>query len=152
MGFDLWHAARNTRLRERLELWWNQADVQDRVLTVGLSHEELRLLSERFGADALWAFRDQSETVALWMPRAAVEFQERQKNEHQQLLLILQEALIKIAETNPDLASKLAARAYVNLKTDPKGQRRYDGLLHRFTGVLHRRPKEQNESGPNRDN
>ncbi len=151
MGLDLWNAAHDTRLRERLELWWNQAAVQDRVLTVGLSEEELRLLRERFGADALWVFRDQGETVALWMPRTAVDFHDRQKNEHQQLLLILQDALIKIAETDPDLASKLAARAYVNLKTDPKGQRRYDGLLHRFTGVLHRRPKEQNESGPARD-
>lgn len=152
MRLDLWNAARDTRLRERLELWWNQADVQDRVLTVGLSEEDLRLVSERFGADALRVFRGQGDTIALWMPRSAMEFQERQKNEHQQLLLILQDALIKIAETNPDLASKLAARAYVNLKTDPKGQRRYDGLLHRFTGVLHRRPKEQHESDPIRDN
>ena len=131
-----------------MESWWNQADVQDRVFTMGLSEEELALLSERLGADARTVFHGQGEIGALWMPRSAVEFHERQKNEHQQLLLILQDALITIAETNADLASKLAARAYVHLKTDPKGQRRYDGLLHRFTGVLHRRPNEKHGRDP----
>lgn len=151
MGLDLWNATRETRLQEHLESWWNQADVHDRVLTVELSEEELTPLSERLGADALRVFRDQGGVAALWIPRSAVEFHERQKKEHQQLLLILQDALITIAETNPDLASKLAARAYVNLKTDPKGQRRYDGLLHRFTGVLHRRPKAQDGNESARD-
>nr|WP_243239736.1 hypothetical protein [Sulfobacillus harzensis] len=137
---DLWNAPEDGNLTGRLESWWNQADAQDRVLTVGLSDPELENVRQRLGTDPVAVYRGQAGTAALWLPRAAAEFQERQQKEHQQLLLILQEALIKIAETDTDLASRLAARAYVNLKTDPKGQRRYDGLLHRFTGVLHRRP------------
>lgn len=142
MGLELWNAVDERRFGERLESWWQQAAVQDRVLSLGLSHDGVARLSERLGADVMVAFRDSGETAALWIPRAAVEFQKLQEKEHQQLLLILQEALIAIAKTDPDLPSKFAARAYVNLKTDPKGQRRYDGLLHRFTGVLHRCPKE----------
>lgn len=66
--------------------------------------------------------------------------QQRQEKEQAELLLILQDALIAVSEVNSELASRLAARAYVNLKTNPRGQRRFDGLLHRFTGVLHRHP------------
>lgn len=76
-----------------------------------------------------------------WRSFKAREASWRREQEHRELLLILQDALIDISQCDPDRASRLAARAYVNLKTDPQGQRRFDELLHRFTGVLHRRPK-----------
>lgn len=73
-------------------------------------------------------------------PKDGVMQQQRKEKEQAALLLILQDALIAVSEVNSDLASRLAARTYVNLKTNPQGQRRFDGLLHRFTGVLHRNP------------
>ncbi|MCL4352287.1 MAG: hypothetical protein M1318_06545 [Firmicutes bacterium] len=71
-------------------------------------------------------------------PKDKAAQQQRKEKEQAELLLILQDALIAVSEVNSELASRLAARAYVNLKTNPQGQRRFDGLLHRFTGVLHR--------------
>ena len=61
--------------------------------------------------------------------------------------LILEEALIAVAERDADRAARLAARAWVNLKADSIGRRRFDGWLHRFPGVLHRKPRAS-ASGP----
>lgn len=141
MGCELWNAADDNPVIERVEAWWKTADVPDRLIVMGLSDSQLAMLTQTLGSDGLAVYQGPAGRAARWIPRAAIEFQERQQKEHGELLLILQEALIKIAETDTELASRLAARAYVHLKTDPKGQRRYDGLLHRFTGVLHRRPK-----------
>ncbi len=148
MGLQLWNGADRGDLAERLQSWWNGADVQDRVVVVGLSDGQLQTLEQKLGTEGAGVYRGSAGMAVEWLPRSAIEFQQRQQKEHHELLLILQEALIKIADTDTDLASRLAARAYVNLKTDPNGQRRYDGLLHRFTGVLHRRPKEPVEAAP----
>ncbi|PSR21957.1 MAG: hypothetical protein C7B45_08690 [Sulfobacillus acidophilus] len=148
MGLQLWNGADGGDLAERLKSWWNGADVHDRVVVVGLSDGQLQMLEQKLGTEAAGVYRGSSGIAVEWLPRSDIEFQQRQQKEHHELLLILQEALIKIADTDTDLASRLAARVYVNLKTDPNGQRRYDGLLHRFTGVLHRRPKEPVETAP----
>ena len=148
MELQLWNAADGGDLAERLQSWWNGADVQDRVVVMGLSDGQLHTLEQKLGTEGVVVYRGPAGMAVEWLPRAAIEFQQRQQKEHEELLLILQEVLIKIADTDTDLASRLAARAYVNLKTDPKGQRRYDGLLHRFTGVLHRRPKQPAEAAP----
>ena len=148
MELQLWKAADGGDLAERLQSWWNGADVQDRVVVMGLSDGQLHTLEQKLGTEGVVVYRGPAGMAVEWLPRAAIEFQQRQQKEHEELLLILQEVLIKIADTDTDLASRLAARAYVNLKTDPKGQRRYDGLLHRFTGVLHRRPKQPAEAAP----
>jgi len=148
MELQLWNGADGGDMAERLQSWWDGADVQDRVVVGGLSDGQLQTLQQKLGTEGTAVYRGPAGMAAEWFPRAAIEFQQRQQKEHQEILLILQEALIKIADTDTDLASRLAARAYVNLKTDPKGQRRYDGLLHRFTGVLHRRPKEPVEAAP----
>lgn len=147
MGLEVWNGAGLGDVADRLETWRNAAGPHDRVVVLGLSGDQLTDVSQRLGAEAAAVYHGASGNAAEWLSRAAAAFHERQQREHQELLLILQEALITIAETDKDLASRLAARAYVHLKTDPKGQRRYDGLLHRFTGVLHQnhlRPSLQN--------
>ncbi len=114
------------------------------LLITGMSEEQVNIVNSLGNpADMPWEVY-----VSTWGIRALrvvaaqdAQFTSRQAQEHRELLLILQEALIEVARQDRDLASKLSARAYVHLKTDPIGQRRFDGLLHRFTGVLHRQAK-----------
>lgn len=105
---------------------------------VYLETVEIDGLSDQLSAFTYDVLRedDRFRTIVYSPKRTA--FLSKHESEHEALLKILQDALIKIEETDAETAARLAARAYVNLKTDPKGQRRYDGLLHRFTGVLHR--------------
>ena len=122
---------------------WIETAPRDRyMLLYGVSEEQLTILNTRAGTSHIpWEIYESSPgTRAVRVMSAQQDqFLSQQSQEHRDLLLILQEALIAVAEQDRDLASKLSARAYVHLKTDPVGQRRYDGLLHRFTGVLHRR-------------
>ncbi len=145
MGLDVWNGAEQGHLADRLGTWRTTAGPHDRVVVLGLTDDQLEEVAQRLGVEAAAVYRGGLGLAAEWFSTAAVEFQERQQAEHRELLRILQEALIRIAESDTDWASRLAAGAYVHLKTDPKGQRRYDGLLHRFTGVLHQRPKASPE-------
>lgn len=56
------------------------------------------------------------------------------------LSALLGEALKRVHELgDADTASRIAARAYVRLRSlHPKEAQKMDGLLHLFTGVLHR--------------
>ena len=49
----------------------------------------------------------------IWESAKTRDHRDRQRHEHREILLILQGAVIKIAESDADLASKLAATAYV---------------------------------------
>lgn len=122
---------------------WRSSERSDAyVMVCGLSREQATQLAAQLEITSPEIYEGGNGIYGLRVPSESAQSNIALRDkEHQQLLLILQEALIQVAERDTDLASKLAARAYVNLKTDPKGQRRYDGLLHRFTGVLHRRPQ-----------
>lgn len=74
----------------------------------------------------------------LVRPHSFQAWSARRDAEHRAILEVLEEALTVVAKQDADLACRLAARAYVHLKTDPRGQGRFNGLLHRWTGATHR--------------
>lgn len=124
---------------EQIRVWRASADEMSVLIVAGVNESQWMALSIEPNLDDCEKYQGSDGTVAIrWLSDQGRERATQQAKEHRELLLILQDALIQIAEQDTDLASKLAARAYVNLKTDRIGQRRYDGLLHRFTGVLHR--------------
>ncbi len=124
-----------------MQTWIEEANTDDSVILVGFDPALAEELLKLEGCSA-YLHEDAVAAIEVSAQRTRA-FQAQRDKEHRELLLILQEALIDVAERDSDLASKLAARAYINLKTDPTGQRRYDGLLHRFTGVLHRASKKE---------
>ena len=133
----------------RVTAWRTQADAASRLLVVG-SAAWIPMLLEASSAEGREVYTPDEEggrTAVRWAPDQALARTAWQEEEHRALLLILQEVLIAVAEQDADRAARFAARAWVNLKTDPAGQRRCDGLLHRFTGVLHRGPRAS-ASGP----
>lgn len=141
MAYAFWDG---TKIRditaERIQAWRASADAASALVVAGLSEAQWTALSTEPGLNDSENYQGSDGTLAVrWLSDQGRAHLAQKAKEHQELLLILQEALIHVAEHNTDLASKLAARAYVNLKTDSIGQRRYDGLLHRFTGVLHRK-------------
>ncbi|MDA8204740.1 MAG: hypothetical protein M0Z36_01625 [Thermaerobacter sp.] len=139
MANVMWRGREEVDLIERIKVWRAGADRDSALLVTETSPQQLADMIEALGPDEVETYLGSEGTVSVRLrSKAATEFAVLEANEHRELLLILQAALIDVAERDADRASKLAARAYVNLKTDPKGQRRYDGLLHRFTGVLHR--------------
>ena len=97
MGLQIWNGADAGDLAERLQSCWNGADVQDRVADVGFSDGQLQTLEQELGTDGSGVYRGPAGMAVEWLPRTAIEFQQRQQKEHQELLLILQETLIKIA-------------------------------------------------------
>lgn len=121
-----------------------QADVEDGLALGGFDDVQR---DELLKLEGVQAYLDGAKAVVIAVSSQRAQAREAlREKEHRELLLILQEALIDVASRDSDMASKLAARAYINLKTDPTGQRRYDGLLHRFTGVLHRSPKKEDSA------
>ncbi len=148
---NLWEASGDVAaFATRVSRWRSQADGRSRLVVVGVrawiqallavSPAESREVYAPEGADGSMAVR--------WASEPACAKTAWQGEEHRALLLILQDALIAVAEQDADRAARLAARAWVNLKTDPIGQRRFDGLLHRFTGVLHRGPRASASERP----
>lgn len=125
---------------ERVQAWLATADIDSALIVVDLEEPQLKALLDtpKLTGSEVYQGPD-GRAAARWISDKKRELETLRAKEHQELLLILQEALINIARRDADLASRLAARTYVNLKTDPAEQRRYDGLLHRFTGVLHRK-------------
>ncbi len=150
MPHTLWYNAPQTEITaERIQAWLATADANSALFIVGLAQSQLATISSVPGLDGAEVYQAPDGTVATrWASDTARELETRRSKEHRELLLILQDALIEISQRDADLASKLAARAYVHLKTDPTGQRRFDGLLHRFTGVLHRRPQGIENTDP----
>ena len=143
MSNTLWHNGPNHPITAaRIQAWMAGADANSALLIVGLAQSQLATIVSGPGLEGAEIYQalDGAMVVRL-RSDSAREFEGQRAREHRELLVILQDALIDISHRDADLASKLAARAYVNLKTDPIGQRRFDGLLHRFTGVLHRRPQ-----------
>lgn len=126
----------------RVAAWRARADASGRLMVVG-PPEWIQQLLRAGPAEGREVYApDAGGTAAVrWTSDQAHARTAWQGEEHRALLLILPEALIAVAEQDTDRAARLAARAWVNLKTDPTGQRRFDGLLHRFTGVLHRGPR-----------
>ena len=116
---------------DRVLAWIHSAEIQSDLLVVCLTPEPIDAHIKTPGLDGAQVYEGRSGRALLWESVKTRDHRDRQRHEHREILLILQEAVIKIAESDADLASKLAAKAYVNLKTDPLGQRRYDGLLHR---------------------
>ncbi len=147
----LWHSSpKNEITAERVHAWLADADTNTLLVVVmGLTMSQFEVISSAQGLDGAEVYEASDGTVTVrWISDKVREFDTRRTKEHPEMLLILQEALIDVSEQDTDLASKLAVRAYVNLKTDPSGHRRLDGLLHRFTGVLHQRPKVVSKNGP----
>lgn len=140
----LWDGSSSNEITaERIQSWLAAADADSTLVIVDLAESQLEALLSMPGLGGVEVYKAPNGTAAArWPSDQMREFEARRAKEHRELLLILQEALIDVSQRDADLASKLAARAYVNLKTDPTGQRRYDGLLHRFTGVLHRPRKD----------
>ena len=140
MAYVLWDASLDDTITpDSIRTWQLAADSASVLLVVGLAKSQWTLWEPSLGLEGTEVYPSSKGTVAVrCLSTKGRELVELSAEEHRALLLTLQEALIKIAETDSDLASKLAARAYVHLKADPVGQRRYDGLLHRFTGGLHR--------------
>lgn len=129
--------------------WRESADPESALVVAGLDEAQLTSWQDAKGLEGMEVYRAATGAISVrWLSTQDQQDAQRRHQEHDQLLLILQEALIHVAEGDSDLASKLAARAYVNLKMDPKDQRRYDGLLHRFTGVLHGKPKGTEKKEP----
>lgn len=142
MSNILWDLKSSGFHPDEIQHWIETAARDSYMILSGVSEEQLAILNTVAGTSHMpWEiYVSPSGTRAVRVMSAqGDQFASRQSHEHRELLMILQEALIAVAEQDRDFASKLSARAYVNLKTDPIGQRRYDGLLHRFTGVLHRR-------------
>lgn len=133
---------------DRIRAWIYSAEIESALLVVGLTPKTVDAYIGAPGLEGVQVYEGRSGRALMWESAKTRDHRDRQRHEHRELLLILQEALIKIAESDADLASKLVAKAYVNLKTDPLGQRRYDGLLHRFTGVLHRTSRVQDPPSP----
>ena len=145
MANSLWDKFQcNEITAERIRSWVTMADVNNALLIMDLTKSQITDLSSTPGLDGVEIYESLHGTCAgRWISERTRALEDQRIKEHRELLLILQEALIDISQRDADLASKLAARAYVNLKTDSAGQRRYDGLLHRFTGVLHRRSRDR---------
>ncbi len=141
MAYVLWDGIKSRDVTaEQIKIWRASADEMSALIVAGLNESQWTALSIEPGLDDCEKYQASNGDVAIrWLSDQGRERAAQQAKEHREILLILQDALIQIAEHDTDLASKLAARAYINLKTDRIGQRRYDGLLHRFTGVLHRR-------------
>lgn len=142
MSYVLWEIESRGFHLEAIKNWLGEASQDSCLLLSGINDEQLTILNSL--TESLQIPREiyvsaTGRRAIRMLSGQADRFLSRQSQEHRELLKILQEALIYIAGSDRDLASKLSARAYVHLKTDPIGQRRYDGLLHRFTGVLHRR-------------
>lgn len=53
MGLQLWHGADGGDRAERLQSWWNGADVQDRVVIVG----QVQTLERKLGTDGAGVYR-----------------------------------------------------------------------------------------------
>ncbi|MCL5115877.1 MAG: hypothetical protein M1272_01860 [Firmicutes bacterium] len=139
MSNTWWDNAKEEAAAARIQAWLIAADDASKLLTTGMDRDEWQAMRATSGLDRAELFEaPDGSLAALWLSDKARDLEERRLKEHRELLLILQEALIDVSTRDSDLASRLAARAHVNLKTDPTGQRRFDGLLHRFTGVLHR--------------
>ena len=140
---NLWEGTGDVKaFAARVAAWRARADASGRLVVVG-SPEWIPQLLRAGPAEGREVYTpDAGGTTAVrWTSDQAYARTAWQGEEHRALLLILQEALIAVAEQDADRAARIAARARVNLKTDPTGQRRFDGLLHRFTGVLHRGPR-----------
>jgi len=118
---------------EQVRAWWEAADDGARLYEIP---EVARAAFEEAGG-IIWADGDQ--LLVLLRPRRYQEYERLRQKEYAALLKILEDALVWIESHDADQAARLAARAYVNLKSDPARQRRFDGLLHRLTGVYHRR-------------
>ncbi len=142
MANVLWEYSDNEDLPTKVQHWLATAERGSALLVSDVTQVGLDRLSSFPGLENFeWEIypAEGGTSTIRFLSNQSREFESRRATEHRELLLVLQEALIDVAKRDQDLASKLAARAYVNLKTDPTGQRRYDGLLHRFTGVLHRK-------------
>lgn len=141
MANILWEQVGHDRVSwEQIRGWKQTADTESELLVSPMTPDQMDELTRQVGEGPETIYQSSDGTVAIrWISDKARLRYEKEIKERREILLILQEALIVVSSQNSDQAAKLAARAYVNLKTDPVGQRRFDGLLHRFTGVLHRR-------------
>lgn len=118
---------------EQVRAWWETAD--DGVRLYEIPQAARAAFEEAGGIIG----ENGDRLMVLLRPRRYQEHQRLREKEYGALLKILEDALVWIEPHDADQAARLAARAYVNLKSDPVRQRRFDGLLHRFTGVYHRR-------------
>lgn len=141
MAHLVWDGRESEIAAEAAREWLSSADEDGTLLVTHLDTARVSAWLGHPDLEGGEVYRVSADVAHVrWSSLKARQAESRREHEHRELLLILQDALIEISHHDQDVASRLAARAYVNLKTDPRGQRRFDGLLHRFTGVLHRRP------------
>ncbi len=111
MAYVLWDASLDETITpDSIRAWQLAANCASVLLVVGLAKSQWTLWEPSLGLEGTEVYPAPKGTVAVrCLSTKGREFVELGVEEHHALLLILQEALIKIAETEWDLASKLAA-------------------------------------------
>ncbi|MCL6562831.1 MAG: hypothetical protein K6U87_07465 [Firmicutes bacterium] len=125
-----------------VKAWWQKAPPEAVLLglldTAQIGRNVPAQFQELLPAES-WVFPEvEGKIPFLVYSQRHREWQTRREVERKALLRILEEAVLAVASQDVDHACRLAAQAYVNLKADPPGQSRFNGLLHRLTGASHR--------------